>query len=160
HVRARFASNEGAVLKATAFRCAEEPLGRALLAARGRMVHVVGSLELDHWQGETRGSLRMKDMAEVGEGGVVLDKRKRRLDADPGPSASLPRSGQPATSVKHASAVRQRRLIAAPAARLLRWVPGCLPLRSAALQAPRTMAPYTTTFFFSASPASFRSTAS
>ncbi len=64
HIRARLAANDGAVLKATAFRCAEEPLGKAMLAARGRMVHVAGSLDLDHWQGETRVSLRLKDMAE------------------------------------------------------------------------------------------------
>ncbi|MEP9377730.1 single-stranded-DNA-specific exonuclease RecJ [Aquabacter sp. CN5-332] len=66
HIRARIASNDGAVLKAMAFRCAEEPLGKAMLAARGKLVHVAGSLELDHWQGETRVSLRLKDMAEVG----------------------------------------------------------------------------------------------
>lgn len=66
HVRARLASNDGAALKAAAFRCAEEPLGKALLGARGRLVHVAGTLELDHWQGETSVSLRVKDVAEAG----------------------------------------------------------------------------------------------
>ncbi|MFG1298731.1 single-stranded-DNA-specific exonuclease RecJ [Xanthobacter sp. V3C-3] len=64
HVRARIASPDGATLKATAFRSAEEPLGRALLAARGRPLHVAGSLELDTWQGETRAALRIRDVAE------------------------------------------------------------------------------------------------
>ena len=66
HVRARISSPDGTTLKATAFRCAEEPLGRALLAARGRPLHVAGSLELDTWQGETRVALRIRDVAEPG----------------------------------------------------------------------------------------------
>jgi single-stranded-DNA-specific exonuclease len=66
HVRARITAAGGESLKATAFRCAEEPLGRALLAARGRPVHVAGSLDLDTWQGETRVALRLKDIAEPG----------------------------------------------------------------------------------------------
>ncbi len=64
HVRARIVSGDGTSLKAVAFRIAEEPLGRALLAARGRPMHVAGSLDLDTWQGETRVSLRLKDVAE------------------------------------------------------------------------------------------------
>lgn len=64
HIRARIASNDGAVLKVVAFRCADEPLGRALLAARGRLVHIAGTLDLDHWQGETKVSVRLRDMAE------------------------------------------------------------------------------------------------
>lgn len=66
HVRARITSGDGTTLKAVAFRCAEEPLGRALLAGRGRVMHVAGSLDLDTWQGETRVSLRLRDVAEVG----------------------------------------------------------------------------------------------
>lgn len=64
HIRARIASNDGAVLKAVAFRCSDEPLGRAMLAARGRLVHIAGTLDLDHWQGETKVSVRLRDMAE------------------------------------------------------------------------------------------------
>ncbi|MFG1393657.1 single-stranded-DNA-specific exonuclease RecJ [Xanthobacter agilis] len=66
HVRARLMSGDGSSLKAVAFRIAEEPLGRALLAARGRPLHVAGTLEPETWQGETRVSLRIKDVAEVG----------------------------------------------------------------------------------------------
>ncbi|WP_234052309.1 MULTISPECIES: single-stranded-DNA-specific exonuclease RecJ [unclassified Xanthobacter] len=65
HVRARLMSGDGSSLKAIAFRVADEPLGRALLAARGRPLHVAGSLEPETWQGETRVSLRIKDVAEV-----------------------------------------------------------------------------------------------
>jgi len=66
HVRARLVSGDGTSLKAVAFRVAEEPLGRALLAARGRPMHVAGTLEPETWQGETRVSLRIKDVAEPG----------------------------------------------------------------------------------------------
>lgn len=64
HVRARITSGDGTALKAVAFRCADDPLGRALLDSRGRPLHVAGSLELDTWQGETRVSLRVRDVAE------------------------------------------------------------------------------------------------
>ncbi|MFG1430831.1 single-stranded-DNA-specific exonuclease RecJ [Xanthobacter sp. V2C-8] len=66
HVRARLMAGDGSGLRAVAFRVAEEPLGRALLAARGRPLHVAGTLEPDTWQGETRVSLRIKDVAEMG----------------------------------------------------------------------------------------------
>jgi len=66
HVRARFSAADGSAVKAVAFRCAEEPLGRALLGARGRTFHVAGSLDLDHWQGEARVSLRLRDAAVPG----------------------------------------------------------------------------------------------
>lgn len=69
HVRARITAAGGESLKAVAFRCAEEPLGRALLAARGRPMHVAGSLDLDTWQGETRVALRLKDLADPVRGG-------------------------------------------------------------------------------------------
>ncbi|WP_332118623.1 single-stranded-DNA-specific exonuclease RecJ [Azorhizobium caulinodans] len=66
HVRARLVAGDGTTLKAVAFRCAEEPLGRAILNARGRNLHVAGGLDMDHWQGEARVSLRVRDVAEVG----------------------------------------------------------------------------------------------
>lgn len=64
HVRGRITANDGTALKVMAFRIAQEPLGQALLAARGRAVHLAGTLDLDHWQGETRVSVRIRDMAE------------------------------------------------------------------------------------------------
>ncbi|TCT00990.1 single-stranded-DNA-specific exonuclease RecJ [Aquabacter spiritensis] len=65
HVRARLVAHDGAALKVTAFRCAEEPLGKAALAARGALVHAAGTLEVEHWQGEQRVSFRLKDLAPL-----------------------------------------------------------------------------------------------
>ena len=48
HVRISLASEAGGSLKALAFRAADKPLGRALLAARGKPLHVAGTLCLDH----------------------------------------------------------------------------------------------------------------
>lgn len=66
HVRAKLVAGDGTALKAVAFRCAEEPLGRAILAARGRSVHVAGALELEQWQGEARVGFRIRDLADMG----------------------------------------------------------------------------------------------
>src|SRR5690606_4711245 len=50
HIRLSLATEDGATLKAMAFRCAGTPLGQALLAARGRPLHFAGTLSIDHWQ--------------------------------------------------------------------------------------------------------------
>ncbi len=64
HVRLSLASGAGGNLKAIAFRAAETPLGRALLAARGKPLHVAGTLSLDHYGGSARPQLRVIDAAE------------------------------------------------------------------------------------------------
>ena len=64
HVRASIASGDGTTLKAIAFRAAAEPIGQAIFAARGRPLHVVGALGLDHWQGDARVQLRIVDVAD------------------------------------------------------------------------------------------------
>lgn len=64
HVRVRLKAGEGAWLNAVAFRAAGQPLGRALLAQRGRPIHVAGTLALDRWQGVERTQLRIVDIAE------------------------------------------------------------------------------------------------
>ena len=46
HVRLTLTSASGDSLKAIAFRAADTPLGRALLAARGKPLHVAGTLSL------------------------------------------------------------------------------------------------------------------
>ena len=66
HVRMTLRGSEGTTLKAIAFRAADSDLGRALLAARGRQVHVAGSLSVDSWQGRRQPSLRVVDAAEPG----------------------------------------------------------------------------------------------
>lgn len=70
HVRLSLASGDGTTLKAIAFRAAAEPIGRAILAARGHSLHVVGALGLDHWQGDARVQLRVVDVAEPRLGGL------------------------------------------------------------------------------------------
>ncbi len=47
HVRVTVRGPDGATLKATAFRSAETELGRALVAARGRSVHLAGCLSVN-----------------------------------------------------------------------------------------------------------------
>jgi single-stranded-DNA-specific exonuclease len=63
HVRARLRAGDGAMLAAIAFRAAGKPLGNALIANRGRSMHVAGCLSLDRWQGEERVQLRLIDAA-------------------------------------------------------------------------------------------------
>jgi single-stranded-DNA-specific exonuclease len=64
HVRVRLRGGEGAMLNAIAFRAVGQKLGDALLAARGNMLHVAGTLSLDRWQGNERVQLRIMDVAE------------------------------------------------------------------------------------------------
>lgn len=63
HVRLSLSSGDGSSIKGIAFRAANEPLGRAILGARGSSLHVVGALGLDHWQGDARVQLRVTDVA-------------------------------------------------------------------------------------------------
>ncbi|MGV8840026.1 MAG: single-stranded-DNA-specific exonuclease RecJ [Bauldia sp.] len=65
HVRAAIAAAGGTTLKAMAFRAAETPLGRRLLARDGGPVHVAGTLSADHWQGRSRPALRILDVADA-----------------------------------------------------------------------------------------------
>ena len=64
HVRLSVASASGESLKAMAFRAAATPLGRALIAARGKPLHIAGTLSLDHYGGSARVQLRILDAAE------------------------------------------------------------------------------------------------
>ena len=64
HMRVRLASGDGATIDAVAFRAAGQPLGDTLLAARGRMLHVAGSLNLNTWGGRERVEMRIMDVAE------------------------------------------------------------------------------------------------
>jgi single-stranded-DNA-specific exonuclease len=64
HVRLSLGAGDGATLKGIVFRGVDSDLGRALLAARGRTLHVAGTLSLDQWQGRAQPSLRVIDAAE------------------------------------------------------------------------------------------------
>ncbi len=63
HVRLRAEAGDGAKIDGIAFRAAAEPLGRALHAGRGALMHLAGTLALDHWGGRDRVQLRLVDLA-------------------------------------------------------------------------------------------------
>ncbi|MGE3645541.1 MAG: single-stranded-DNA-specific exonuclease RecJ [Beijerinckiaceae bacterium] len=67
HVRVRIAAGDRGHIDAIAFRCATAELGQALLAARGRTMHIAGSLSIDRWGGRPRVQLRIADIAEPKE---------------------------------------------------------------------------------------------
>jgi len=67
HVRMTLQAPSGESLKAIAFRSADAPFGRALLSARGKPLHVAGTLSLDHYGGSPRAQLRVVDAAEAGD---------------------------------------------------------------------------------------------
>ena len=54
---------DGTCLDGIAFRIAEEPIGRALLAAKGTAMHLVGTLTLDRYGGRERVRFRLVDAA-------------------------------------------------------------------------------------------------
>jgi single-stranded-DNA-specific exonuclease len=62
HVRVRLKSGDGAALDGIAFRAVGQPLGNALFAARGEVVHAAGQLAVDRWQGAERVQLRLADI--------------------------------------------------------------------------------------------------
>ena len=66
HVRLRLAGGDGARLDAIAFRAADTPLGRALLAARGKPIHAAGRLRADDWNGRKRVQLQIEDAGAAG----------------------------------------------------------------------------------------------
>lgn len=68
HVSVTLGGNDGTNLKAIAFKAEDQPLGRALLQARGKPLHVAGSLSVDTWQGQAKASLRIIDVADPAKG--------------------------------------------------------------------------------------------
>ncbi|MBO0734606.1 MAG: single-stranded-DNA-specific exonuclease RecJ [Methylocapsa sp.] len=63
HVRFRAIASDGAAISGIAFRAAEEPLGLALHAARGCILHFAGSLICDDYGGRKQVQLRLADFA-------------------------------------------------------------------------------------------------
>ncbi|KRE12967.1 single-stranded-DNA-specific exonuclease RecJ [Bosea sp. Root483D1] len=63
HLRIKLRAGDGATIGGIAFRAAREPLGQALLAARGESVHLAGTLTLNRWGGSERAELRVVDLA-------------------------------------------------------------------------------------------------
>jgi single-stranded-DNA-specific exonuclease len=66
HIRFQLTSDDGARLKAIAFRAAGTPLGDALLrSGNDARLHLAGMLSLDHYQGRAEVQLRVTDAAEM-----------------------------------------------------------------------------------------------
>jgi single-stranded-DNA-specific exonuclease len=65
HVRVRLRSGDGSTVAGIAFRAAGQPLGQALLAGRGSMIHAAGHLAIDRYGGGEKVQLRICDAAEV-----------------------------------------------------------------------------------------------
>ncbi len=64
HVRVTLGGNDGSQLKAIAFKAEDQPLGKALLEGRGRLLHVAGNLSIDTWQGRPKVQMRIMDVAD------------------------------------------------------------------------------------------------
>lgn len=63
HVKITLEAMDGSRLDGIAFRAAEAPLGQMLMNARGRNIHVAGTVGADLWQGQRRVQLRVLDAA-------------------------------------------------------------------------------------------------
>jgi single-stranded-DNA-specific exonuclease len=63
HIRLQLAGSDGSRLSAIAFRAADTPLGKALLASRGKRIHAAGRLRLNEWQGRVSVQLHLEDAA-------------------------------------------------------------------------------------------------
>ncbi|QDB99305.1 single-stranded-DNA-specific exonuclease RecJ [Mesorhizobium sp. 8] len=63
HVRVDLSSEAGGRLQGIAFRAAGTPLGEFLLRNRGGIVHVAGSLSVNHWNGSRNVQFRIVDAA-------------------------------------------------------------------------------------------------
>ncbi|MSO99093.1 MAG: single-stranded-DNA-specific exonuclease RecJ [Rhodospirillaceae bacterium] len=61
HVRCFLTGRGGGRLKAIAFRSADSDLGVGLLNAKGRIVHLTGTIRLETWQGRTNPQLVIDD---------------------------------------------------------------------------------------------------
>jgi single-stranded-DNA-specific exonuclease len=72
HLRLRFKSGDGAIVNGIAFRSIGQKLGNALLAQRGQVVHIAGSLAVDRYQGSERVQLRVLDIAVPDQGPAVI----------------------------------------------------------------------------------------
>ncbi|MDP9196236.1 MAG: single-stranded-DNA-specific exonuclease RecJ [Pseudomonadota bacterium] len=63
HVRCMLAGPDGSRLKGIAFRCADTPLGEALLNGRGRVMHLLGQLKMDRFRGADEVQMVVEDGA-------------------------------------------------------------------------------------------------
>lgn len=64
HVRCFIGGEDGARIKAIAFRATEQPLGKLLLSSGGLALHIAGHLQRDRWQGRDEPQLIIEDAAK------------------------------------------------------------------------------------------------
>ncbi len=64
HVDCWLQDASGGRLRGVAFRCADRPLGQALLQSGGAPLHLAGTVQLEHWQGQARVGFRIEDAAQ------------------------------------------------------------------------------------------------
>ena len=88
HVRCVLEGGDGARLDAVAFRAADQPVGKALLASAGMPLHVAGHLRRDTWNGRDRRELLIEDVA---------DPRRGRDGVRPGSDPGLTPAGSGGT---------------------------------------------------------------
>jgi single-stranded-DNA-specific exonuclease len=72
HLRLRFKAGDGAIVNGMAFRAIGQKLGNALIAQRGQVLHVAGSLVVDRYQGTERVQLRVLDVAVPDQGPTMI----------------------------------------------------------------------------------------
>src|ERR1700758_4131464 len=72
HLRVRFKSGDGAIVNGIPFRSIGQKLGNAVLAQRGQVLHVAGSLSVDRYQGNERVQLRVLDVATPDPGPALI----------------------------------------------------------------------------------------
>ncbi|HEC00959.1 MAG TPA: single-stranded-DNA-specific exonuclease RecJ [Sphingomonadales bacterium] len=65
HVKCTLKGADGGVVKAMAFRSADQPLGQLILGARGRQIHVAGTLRRNSWNGRVTAEIFIDDAAAV-----------------------------------------------------------------------------------------------
>ena len=63
HVRFTLTADDGARLKAIAFRASDTPAGQLLLSSPDTPLHLAGTLSLDTWQGREEVQFRLTDVA-------------------------------------------------------------------------------------------------
>jgi single-stranded-DNA-specific exonuclease len=63
HVKCAFTAPGGGRFNGIAFRKLGEPLGEALLAGKGRRMHIAGSLKVNAWRGEAKAEIFIDDIA-------------------------------------------------------------------------------------------------
>ena len=65
HIRCTLRSEDGTRLNAIAFRALNTPLGEALMEAKDRPFHFVGTFRLDKWKGQEKIQMTIEDIAQV-----------------------------------------------------------------------------------------------